>query len=252
MSITPELMRENWEEYRNRMNLFPNRKDQLLRMCDDLEERFVFDPASSYDYFHNAFPGGYCDHVLRVHDNAILQYELWKNVGFEFTFTEEELHFAALHHDLGKLGMPGNGNGHYLQNDSEWHVKNQGKIYKTNPNIQKMSTADRSFYLLNHYKIPYSLEEMLGIKLTDGMYDENNKDYLAGFNLDSKLRSNLPYILHHADIMAFRFEFERWAKETGKFRLGENSVAEVVQVKSIPKSGRKEIDLDLFDQMFKV
>ena len=40
-------------------------------------------------------------------------------------FTQEELLFAAMHHDLGKLGdgtKP-----YYLPQDSEWHRKNKNE-----------------------------------------------------------------------------------------------------------------------------
>ena len=43
--------------------------------------------------------------------------------------------FVALNHDIGKMGFPGEGNETYLPNDSEWHRKNMGKIYKVNPGV---------------------------------------------------------------------------------------------------------------------
>jgi hypothetical protein len=47
-------------------------------------------------------------------------------------YTTEELLFAAMHHDLGKAGFPGDGNEVYQVETSDWHRKNQGKLYKTN------------------------------------------------------------------------------------------------------------------------
>lgn len=239
--LTVKEIHDNWKIFREIINeRFPVMRAQALnRMYDELEERATMAPASSFDYFHNAIPGGYVDHVLRVYNFTLKQYDLWKECGFKFAFSKEELEFAALHHDLGKLGLPGDGNEHYVPNDSEWHRKNQGKIYKSNPNKPFMTTADMSFYLLNHYQIPYSVNEMLGIKLTDGMFDESNKQYLAGFSLESKLRNTMPYILHHADIMAFRFEFERWNHYANKFRYsGQDAIPDPVKENGTKKPGK--------------
>lgn len=251
--ITAEKIHANYKEFRNRIEtLFPTRKVNLLKMYDDMENSTIFSPASSFDYFHNAFPGGYVDHVLRVHDFAILHYNLWKDNGLDVSgFTEEEMHFGALHHDLGKLGMPGEGNEHYISETSDWHRKNQGKMYKTNPNIPKMTTADRTFYLLQHYGVVYTWSEMIGIRCTDGLYDEGNGEYLKGFAIETKLRNPLPYILHHADMMAFRYEFDRWNAKESKLKTFipiQKTLTESAQPKIEPSRGK--FDLDLFASVF--
>jgi hypothetical protein len=119
-----------------------------------------------------------------------------------------------------------------------------------------MNVTDRGFYLLNHYGIRYSINEMIGIRCTDGMFEEANKEYLAGFNLDTKLRNSMPYILHQADIMAFRFEFERWATKTGKFRLDMGYIQPSQHIKvsdtSEKPTGPTAGMLDIFDDMFKI
>lgn len=252
--IKAEKIQENWKEFRERIStLFPTRKDNLLKMYDDLQVTAMFAPASSFDYFHNAIPGGYVDHVLRVHDNAILHYELWAKSGMKVdNFSIEELHFAALHHDLGKLGLPGSGNEHYIPETSKWHKENQGKIYRTNPNIPKLTTFDNTLFLLNYYGIKYSLNEMIGIRCTDGMYEDSNGEYLKGFALETKVRNNMPYILHHADMMAFRYEFERWNNENRKLRMTFNldDRSEVVHVKDVPKKKTPDFDEKIFDNLF--
>jgi hypothetical protein len=69
--LEAEKIKQNWETYRDRVNdLFPTRKDQLNKMYDDFEDRIAMMPASSMAHFHNAFAGGYVDHVLRVMDCA--------------------------------------------------------------------------------------------------------------------------------------------------------------------------------------
>jgi hypothetical protein len=65
-----------------------------------------------------------------------------------------------------------------------------------------MSITDRTFFTLNHYGIQYSENEYFGIKLTDGLYDEDNEKYLKTFNVKNTLRSTIQYILHWADFMS--------------------------------------------------
>ena len=50
---------------------------------------------------------------------------------------------------------------------------------------------------------------MLAIQTHDGLYDEANKKYLFAYMPEQKPRTSLPFILHQADLMAARIEFER-------------------------------------------
>ena len=55
---------------------------------------------------------------------------------------------------------------------------------------------------------------MVAIQTHDGLYDEANKKYLMGFLAESRPRTSLPYIIHQADMMAARIEFENdWLKD---------------------------------------
>jgi hypothetical protein len=210
--LEAEKIKQNWETYRDRVNeLFPTRKDALNKMYDDFEERMVFMPASSMEHFHNAFAGGYVDHVLRVMDCALTLHNTWTVSGADMSgYTEEELMFAAMHHDLGKVGFPGDGNEVYQIETSDWHRKNQGKLYKTNPNIPFAMVPDLSIWLLQEFNVKMSWVEYQAIKIHDGMYDDANKPYFVSRSPQSKLKTNLPIILHHADHMASVIEFERW------------------------------------------
>lgn len=210
--LEAEKIKENWERYRGLVNeFFPTRKDALNKMYDDLEERLVFMPASSMEHFHNAFSGGYVDHVLRVMDCALTLHNTWTVTGADMSgYTEEELLFAAMHHDLGKSGFPGDGNEVYQVETSDWHRKNQGKLYKTNSNIPFAMVPDLSLWLLQEYDVKVSWNEYQAIKIHDGMYDEANKPYFVARSAQAKLKTNLPVILHHADHMASIIEYERW------------------------------------------
>lgn len=208
---------DNYNEFRSIVNKAfesnPERLQKLNEMYDHFEERMVYTPASSTAHFHNAFPGGYIDHVIRVTKNAMKILKLQTELGINTSnISRESLIFCALHHDLGKLGTVNEDL--YILNDSEWHVKNQGKNYKYNPNIHWMDLNTRTFYLLNQFGIKCSEEEWIGIKLTDGMYDDDNKKYYVKFEDDHVLKTALPHILHQADINAARFEYERWKQST--------------------------------------
>lgn len=211
MSLTAEQIQNNWIKFREKIKLFPGREAELNQMYDALEERMMMMPASGTEYYHNAFAGGYVDHVLRVMDCAETLYEVWKAKGADVSgFTVEELQFAAMHHDLGKAGFPEDGKEVYLPNDSEWHRKNQGKIYKHNPNIPFTLVPDLSIWTLQHFGVTMTWNEFQAIRIHDGMYDEANKAYFVSRSADAKLKTNLPLILHHADHMASVIEYDAW------------------------------------------
>lgn len=209
--FTAEQLVENYNEFRKLINdsFSGERLDSLNRMYDHFEDRIIYTPASSFEHFHNAFPGGYIDHVMRVVRNALKMHTVYNELGIGMgDYDEENVIFAALHHDLGKLGNVDND--YYIKNDSEWHVKNQGKIYKTNGAIHWMNLTHRTFYLLSYFGVKLNEVEWLGIQLTDGLYDENNKEYFIKFSKEDSLKTSLPFVMHSADLAAARFENERW------------------------------------------
>lgn len=189
----------------------PERFENIYQMHTSFGSRILTAPASSVDYYHNAFPGGYIDHVLRVVEMSMNLYNFYAENGLSVEgFTKENLVFVAMHHDLGKLGFQGEGREKYLPNDSEWHRKNLGKIYKYNENIPFSLVQDLSLYLLQKNGIEMCFEEFLAIKIHDGLYDDTNKPYFISRTESSGLRSNLPYIVHTADLMSSKHEYSMW------------------------------------------
>ena len=164
----------------------------------------MFAPASGQEHFHNCHAGGYVEHVMHVTMSALQIKQLWEKNGATINFTEEELVFAALHHDLGKIGDLAED--YYTPNDSDWHRKNQGLVYKHNGNLQYMTVTDRALFLLQHFGISMSENEYIGLMLTDGLYEEANKSYYIGYSPDRALKTNIAYILHQADMMATHIE----------------------------------------------
>jgi len=243
--LTAEEIQMNWETLMDVIDehIGDDRKENLLKFYDDFKDRMMFAPASAKGHFHNAMPGGYVEHILHIVNHSLQIKELWEKNGAHINFTDEELVFAALHHDLGKVGDLEYD--YYIPQDSDWHRKNQGAIYKHNPSLQYMKVPDRGLWLLQHYGVKVTEKEYLGIKLTDGLYDEANKSYLMGYNPDFKLRTNMAYILHQADMMATHIEFDQWKR-------GEES-GEVTNTK-VPKTKDEQKQVDnlkkSFDELF--
>ena len=77
-----------------------------------------------------------------------------------------------------------------------------------NKQLPFCSVPDRSLFLLQQHDILYSFNEMIAIQTHDGLYDQANEKYLKAFMPEQKPRTSLPYILHQADLMAARIEFE--------------------------------------------
>jgi hypothetical protein len=169
---------------------------------EELGPNLMLSPASGNVNYHNAYEGGYTDHVMNVARNALRMMKLYKEAGGIVDFTQEELLFTAFHHDLGKLGTKGEL--HYIDNDSQWHRDKLGQVYKSNPNIVYLTHTDRTIFLLNQYGVQFNEKEYLGMKLTDGLFDEDNKKYLITFDQDKIVgkTTNMGYIMHWADHMS--------------------------------------------------
>jgi hypothetical protein len=205
-NLSPEQMADNLTKFYSLIDKYisGDRKDKLLEMYKDIEETLATSPASTKISHHNAFAGGYLDHVIRVTEAALVFEKVWDKFGQSKNYTTEELAFSALNHDLGKLGT--NNEPVYIPNQSQWHRENQGLMFNYNPAITHMRIAERSLFVLQKYGIQVSENEFLAIRLHDGLYEEANKQYYITYNKDTELRSNIAYILHQADLMASKIE----------------------------------------------
>ena len=214
--LSAEQIQANLERFYSNIETYISepRTTKLLALYQSQEDNLAFAPASSRASYHNAFPGGYVDHVNRVVEAALKVTKLWDNMGATINFTTEELVFSAINHDLGKLGR--DGQPAYLPNDSEWHVKNQGAIYKPNTELPFIPIQDSSLFILQQAGIELTFNEWTAIKTHDGLYDDGNKAYLLSSQNESKLRCSLPLILHQADMIAARVEWEKeWLDKVG-------------------------------------
>ncbi len=250
MNLTEEQILQNWNDLMGVIedNFDGERKEKLTKLYESFQERMMLAPASGIEHFHNCFAGGYVDHVLRVCNAAKHTYDLWKHMGSGMEgYTFEELMFCALNHDLGKVGD--NDNEYYVPNPSEWHRKNQGKIYDPNPSIQHMTVPHRSIWLLSSYGITFSQNEMIGILTHDGVYDSANDAYLKPWGKEKALWNNLPIVLHHADHLASRIEYENWKNGT-KVKHALDSKPKFTKKPSAKKLSTNGSAQDMFKDLF--
>jgi len=69
----------------------------------------------------------------------------------------------------------------------------------------------------------------MGIKLHDGLYDDSNIPYFKASRVESRLRNNLPIVIHHADHMASQIEYEMWKNKN------------VTKTKPVPSKHSKKV-----------
>jgi len=229
----------NWLVEFIKKNFSGSRQEALLQLYDDIQQYVVQAPASGYEFFHSAYVGGYIVHVKNVVKATLGVMKLWQTMGYEFNFTTEEAMMVALNHDLGKVGTPELE--HYLPSDDAWKQK-RGILFSSNPKEQYMKVQDRSLYMLQRYKVDLTEHEYLGIKLHDGMYEEANKSYFTSFNDENQLKCDLPILIHSADMLAARLEYQQWKK----------SKKPILKQSTKFKQGKKELKVDnkIFDEMF--
>lgn len=210
MKLTAEQLQENWDTLMGSIqdHIQSPRKEKLLEFYEKYQERIILIPAAHKKEYHNAFPGGYVEHVNRVVRCSLKQAALWDEEGADMTtFTTEELIFSAINHDLGKMGDENEDS--YIPQTDKWRRDKLGEEYMFNKKIEFASVPDRGLFLLQSHGVQYSFNEMVAIQTHDGLYDEANKKYLMGYMVEQKPRTSLPFILHQADLMAARIEFER-------------------------------------------
>jgi hypothetical protein len=240
--LTEEQLMENYKwltEYITKI-FNGNRQTSLLKLYEDLQQFVIVAPGSGYEFFHSAYAGGYIIHVKNVVKATLGMMKLWAAMGYEFNFTTEEAMMVAINHDLGKVGTPELE--HYLPSEDAWKQK-RGILFSSNPKEQYMKVQDRSLYMLQRYKVELTEHEFLGIKLHDGAYEEANKPYLSVFNDENQLKCDLPLLIHHADILAARLEYQQWKKS-------KKSIVPTTKI----KAGKKELKVDntIFNDVFGV
>jgi len=174
MSLTPEQIEKNWNQFRSLCEKLGDRSGPVLKMLDDLGMRLCLCPASSKRDYHGAFPGGLVDHSMRVLNHLVAL-----NKAYGWNLPKASMIIAALFHDIGKCGLPGSDstNDFYVPQTDGWRVEKLGEEYTYNNSIAYLTTPDRSIFMMQHYQIKLTPDEFLGIKLNDGFIVQDNKPY---------------------------------------------------------------------------
>ena len=72
--LSETQLQENWDKLiqviKDTFEDGSERRENLLRMYHDLEDRMIMAPASGKEEFHYCHVGGYVEHVLHVVDTA--------------------------------------------------------------------------------------------------------------------------------------------------------------------------------------
>ena len=139
MVLTAEQIKENYGVLLSGIEKYVqgDRKDQFLDFYNQLDERIALLPASHKKSYHNCFPGGYVEHVIRVITAAFKISAVWQEMGTKDTYTNEELFVSALNHDLGKIGSLEHTS--VFPSKDEWRKKNLGEMYTFNTNNEYMT-----------------------------------------------------------------------------------------------------------------
>ena len=250
MKLSAEQIQENWNQFtHNILNYISSpRKEQLIKFYETYAERIMLMPAAHKKEYHSAFPGGYVDHVNRVVKAALELSYIWDKFGCDMTtFTDEELVFSAINHDLGKMGSEEQDS--YIPQTDKWRRDKLGEDYMFNNKVEFASVPDRGLFLLQSHGIKYNFNEMVAIQTHDGLYDSANDKYLKGWMPEQKPRTSLPFILHQADMMAARIEFEmEWLpkfksdfKKSDNFTIKTNKSTKSKALSSISSPGLKDM-----------
>lgn len=247
MRLSAEQIQDNWIDLVEIINNTFNgeRLEKIEALHDHFKERMILAPASGRAYYHNAFPGGYVAHVLNIVQWAHKYYELFKDQGMYLDdITEESVTFAAMFHDLGKVGNMEDD--YYVTNTDEWRAKKLQEYYNHNPAIHYMTVTDRAIWILNQFQISMSESEYIGLRLADGLYNEQNNSYFFEGAEWKAMKTNLPHIITMADTSAARQEKEAFMLsgesrvDFPKYMKGETKEEELV----------KNLDTDKLKDLF--
>ena len=165
MSLSQKQIEKNTKKYFQTTQDNGFMTDQLMQF---LGLDFIKAPASTMQSYHNAFEGGLIDHLLKVASYAV---RINDSLPEEERVDKKSLLKVCLLHQIGKAKL-------YTPCESDWHRKNQGKMYEFNENLTSMRVGERSLYYAMTNGIEFTQEEYVAIlnfdKIDDRMSDYHN------------------------------------------------------------------------------
>jgi len=146
-------------------------------LLDYLGEDLYSSPASNMESMYNAFPGGLVDYILRVTKYGI---NLNSILPVNQKVDKSSIIKVCFLHQLGKVRL-------YKFCESEWHRKNQGKMYEFNEDLVSMRVSERSAYYTMKFGVDLTEEEYQSIVNYDKTDDDKQSKWY-GSTLSTILR----------------------------------------------------------------
>ena len=159
MPLEQEKIVSNTKKYFDTANKLGFMTEELMSF---LGEDFIKAPSSSVSMYNNAFEGGLIDHLLNTAKYAVL---INKSLPVDEQVDQNSLVKVCLLHQIGKAKL-------YKPCESEWHRKNQGKMYVFNEDLTSMRIGERSVYYAMSNGIKLTEEEYSAILMYDKVDDK--------------------------------------------------------------------------------
>lgn len=151
-------------------------------LLEFLGESLYSAPASNMESMYNSFPGGLIDYILKVTKYAV---NINDNLPDNIKVDKPSIIKVCFLHQLGKVHL-------FKFCESEWHRKNQGKIYDFNEELVSMRVGERSAYYALKYGVNLSEEEYQSIINYDKSDDDKqSKWYGSGLSTILRLANEL-------------------------------------------------------------
>jgi hypothetical protein len=163
--------KEKFNKTNETYNILP---ENLLEF---LGEDLYSAPASNMESMYNSFPGGLIDYILSVTKYGINLNDILPE---SQRVDKKSLIKVCFLHQLGKVKL-------YKFCESEWHRKNQGKMYDFNEDLVSMRVGERSAYYSLRYGVELSDEEYQSI-LNYDKTDDDKQSKWYGSTLSTILR----------------------------------------------------------------
>ena len=193
MKYDIEEIKSNWETYEKLLGRLAN--DNINKMIEELGERISTCPQSMRSSEPGAHPGGLVAHSLKV-ANAMRTINDTMNLKVSIA----SIFKVALLHEIGKIGDENFDL--YVEQDSDWHVKNLGQYYKYNEEIPKMSISHRTLYLLQKFKIELRRDEWIAIQISQGSHFEENRFYANSEPTVGILLQKAKSLVNHRELLS--------------------------------------------------
>lgn len=169
-----EKILKNKEKFNKTNETYNILSENLLEF---LGEDLYSAPASNMESMYNAFPGGLIDYVLTVTKYGINLNDILPE---SQRVDKKSIIRVCFLHQLGKVKL-------YKFCESEWHRKNQGKMYDFNEDLVSMRVGERSAYYSLRYGVELSDEEYQSI-LNYDKTDDDKQSKWYGSTLSTILR----------------------------------------------------------------